>query len=71
MSRKICRVGPVKLDKIGPPGYGFQIFDHRDAVPRAVLTLVYPEQFQAMNAHFVFEQMLIDVIDIRPVHESA
>jgi hypothetical protein len=65
MSPKICRVGPVKFDSAGPPGYAFQIFDTGTRRPRPVLTVVYSERFQAENAKFVFEQMLLDAIDLR------
>jgi hypothetical protein len=64
MSPKVCRIGPVEFDTAGPPGYAFQIFDTGNR-PRAVLTVVYSERFQAENAKFVFEQMLLDAIDLR------
>ena len=65
MSLKICSVGPVEFDSLGPPGYGFKIFDTREKLPKAMLTVVYSTRFEAMNAHFVFEQMLTAAIDLR------
>lgn len=65
MSLKIYSIGPVEFDSVGPPGYGFKIFDTRGATPRALLTLVYATGYEAMNAHFVFDQMLMTVIDLR------
>ncbi len=65
MSSKVCRIGPVEFDSAGPPGYAFQIIDTGARRPRVVLTVVYSERFQAENAKFVFEQMLLDAIDLR------
>jgi hypothetical protein len=66
MSLKICNVGPVSFDRAGgPPGYGFKIFDTRGKAPKALLTLVYATRYEAMNAHFVFEQMIMALIDVR------
>ena len=64
MSLKICSVGSVEFDRAGP-GYGFKILDTRGKTPKALLTLVYATRYEAMNAHFVLEQMLMSVIDLR------
>ena len=65
MSLKIFSIGPVQFDSVGPPGYGFKIFDTREKVPRAILTLVFATRYEAINAHFVFEQFLMEAIDLR------
>lgn len=64
MSLKICSVGPVEFDRVGP-GYGFKILDTRGKAPRAILTLVFATRYEAINAHFVFKQFLVEAIDLR------
>ena len=65
MSLIICSVGPVQFDSVGPPGYGFRIFDTRGKTPKAILILVFATKYEAINAHFVFEHFLMEAIDLR------
>jgi hypothetical protein len=65
MRAPICTVGPVQKDRPGSSQYSFPILDSRVVPPRPIVTLVYARRFEAINAHFILEQALLNIADIR------
>jgi hypothetical protein len=65
MPSRVCMVGPVEKNLIGPTGYSFKLIDNRAITARPIVTLVYERQLDAANAQFIVEQALMHVIDVR------
>ena len=64
MVRRLCDVGKVRKRRAAREGFSFDIVVRRGRGSRRVLTLGFRTQQQAENARFIFDQTLVDVIDV-------